>query len=228
MAGFFAESILSCGGQIVLPDGYLKAIYACIRQQGGLCIADEVQVGFGRVGKAWWAFEEQEVIPDIVTLGKPIGNGHPMGALVTTRAIAEQFANGMEFFSTFGGNPVSCAIGSAVLGVVQDEGLMAKVEITGTYLLNGLRKLQNNYPNRIGDVRGRGLFLGIEFVKDQDSRLPDPKTAFRIVQRLRERGILLSTDGPFDNVIKMKPPMVFGRVHADFFLKELAFILGNI
>ncbi|MGH7602274.1 MAG: aminotransferase class III-fold pyridoxal phosphate-dependent enzyme, partial [bacterium] len=137
---FICESILSCGGQIVLPENYLKAAYRHVRNAGGVCIADEVQTGFGRVGTHFWAFETQGVVPDIVTLGKPIGNGHPLGAVVTTPEIAASFANGMEYFNTYGGNPVSCAIGMAVLDVIRDEQLQANALKAGTHLMNGLRQ----------------------------------------------------------------------------------------
>ena len=220
LAGFICESILSCGGQIVLPPGYLQEAFAHVRAAGGICIVDEVQVGFGRVGKHFWGFELQEVVPDIVTLGKPIGNGHPLGAVVTTAAIAETFANGMEFFSTFGGNPVSCAVGKAVLEVIDAEDLSNRAQQTGNYLKEGLRALQDKYPI-IGDVRGEGLFLGIEFVRDRELLTPAPEEASFLVNRMREKSILLSTDGPFENVVKIKPPLCFNKQNADFVLAEL-------
>ncbi|MEZ4699353.1 MAG: aminotransferase class III-fold pyridoxal phosphate-dependent enzyme [Rhodothermales bacterium] len=212
-AAFIAESILSCGGQIVLPEGYLASAYAAVRRAGGVCIADEVQVGFGRVGSHFWAFETQGVVPDIVTMGKPIGNGHPMAAVVTTPAIADAFDNGMEYFNTFGGNPVSCAAGLAVLDVIRDEDLQQHALDTGRYFLERLRDLMRRHP-AIGDVRGLGLFIGIEFVTDRDTRSPDAETASAAVEALKEQGILLSTDGPDHNVIKIKPPMPFDRENA--------------
>ncbi|MFT5526211.1 MAG: 4-aminobutyrate aminotransferase-like enzyme/Ser/Thr protein kinase RdoA (MazF antagonist), partial [Pirellulaceae bacterium] len=205
---FIVESVLSCGGQIVLPDRYLRESYRHIREAGGVCIADEVQVGFGRVGSHMWAFETQDVVPDIVTLGKPIGNGHPLAAVVTTRAIADSFANGMEYFNTFGGNPVSCAIGLAVLDVLEEEQLQQHAYDVGQTLVVELRRLQGKHEV-IGDVRGLGLFLGIEFVKDRQTKAPDASTASRIVNQLRHQNILLSTDGPDHNVIKIKPPLPF-------------------
>ena len=183
IAGFFAEPILSCGGQIPLPPGYLKAAFEYVRQAGGLCIADEVQVGFGRVGSHFWAFQQHEVTPDIVVMGKPIGNGHPMGAVVTTRAIAEAFDNGMEFFSTFGGNPVSCACGNAVLDVIEQEQLQEKAHRLGAHFLTSLQELKSGHP-LIGDVRGQGLFLGIELVSDQETREPAAQEAKAIVKIL--------------------------------------------
>jgi 4-aminobutyrate aminotransferase-like enzyme len=206
-ATFIAESMISVGGQIILPDGYLTAAYEAVRQTGGVCIADEVQVGFGRPGKTFWGFELQDAVPDIVTLGKPIGNGHPLGAVVTTPAIAEAFDNGMEYFNTFGGNPVSCAIGLAVLNVIEKEQLQKHALDTGATLLDGLESLKDQY-DLIGDVRGRGLFAGIELVRDPDTLEPARDEAYDIINRMRDRGILLSVDGPLHNVIKIKPPMV--------------------
>ncbi|MEX0298836.1 MAG: aminotransferase class III-fold pyridoxal phosphate-dependent enzyme, partial [Kordiimonas sp.] len=218
---FIAESIAGVGGQIVYPDGFLKHAYSAVREAGALCIADEVQVGFGRVGTHMWAFEQQGVVPDIVTLGKPIGNGHPMAAVVTTKEIADAFANGMEYFNSFGGNPVSCAVGMAVLDVIENESLQEKALKTGTYLLEGLKELQKQY-SVIGDVRGTGLFVGIELVQDNETLVPATEEANWIVQFCRDEGVLLSTDGPFENVIKMKPPMVFGIEEADQLLSVLA------
>ncbi|MBK8504719.1 MAG: aminotransferase class III-fold pyridoxal phosphate-dependent enzyme [Saprospiraceae bacterium] len=224
VGGFICESILSCGGQIVLPDEYLKEAYQQIHAAGGLCIADEVQVGFGRVGEYFWGFELQGVMPDIVTLGKPIGNGHPLGAVVTSRKIADTFANGMEYFNTFGGNPVSCAIGREVLKIVQEEGLQDQAKEVGQYLSLRLGDLQRRWP-LIGDVRGHGLFIGIELVKSRETLMPAPDEASYISNRMRERGILMSTDGPFNNVLKIKPPMCFDQNNADFLLKNLEIIL---
>ena len=164
-ACFIHESIISCGGQIVLPQGFLHKVYRSIRTVGGLCIADEVQTGCGRVGSHWWAFELHGVVPDIVTIGKPLGNGHPVAAVVCTRAVAESFANGMEFFNTFGGNPVSCVIGHEVIKVVREEGLMENANKTGHEILAGLKMLQQEFPV-IGDIRGNGLFLGFELTND--------------------------------------------------------------
>ncbi|WP_419861672.1 aminotransferase class III-fold pyridoxal phosphate-dependent enzyme [Candidatus Palauibacter sp.] len=225
-AAFFHESILSCGGQIPLPAGYLAASYAAAREQGAVCVADEVQVGFGRVGSHFWAFEEHGVVPDIVTLGKPIGNGHPLAAVVTTREIAESFANGMEYFNTYGGNPVSCAIGLAVLDVIEEEGLRENAANVGRRLLEGLEHLRDRH-HPVGDARGRGLFTGIEFVREGDDLEPAADLADAAVQRMRDRGILLSTDGPDHNVIKMKPPLVFSEADADLLVSNLDEILSE-
>ena len=184
-------------------------------------------MGFGRVGTHWWAFETQAVVPDIVTLGKPIGNGHPMGAVVTTREIAESFDNGMEYFNTFGGNPVSCAVGLAVLDVIEEEGLRERAADVGTHLLTELEKVAGRHP-LVGDVRGLGLFIGIELVRDPDSRDPATREAERVINDMKDRGILLSTDGPHENVIKVKPPLVFSRADADRVVSELDAVLDGL
>jgi len=226
VAAFFAESIPGCAGQIVLPDGYLRAAYEHVREAGVVCVADEVQVGFGRVGTHWWAYETQGVVPDIVTLGKPIGNGHPMGAVVTTREIAEAFDNGMEYFNTFGGNPVSCAIGLAVLDVIEEEGLREHALKVGTRLRETLAGLAAGHA-LVGDVRGLGLFIGVELVRDREFLEPATEEASEVINEMRERGILLSTDGPFENVIKIKPPLVFSHEDASRVVEELdAVLLG--
>ncbi len=218
-AAFIAESLLGCGGQIVLPDGYLSKVYAAVRAAGGLCIADEVQVGFGRIGSHMWGFELQDVVPDIVTLGKPIGNGHPLGAVITTRAVADAFFNGMEYFNTFGGNPVSCAIGLEVLQIIRDERLQNNAGQVGQHIMDGLEQMLARHA-LMGEVRGRGLFIGVELVRDHDSLEPATAEASQVVNLMKDRGILLSTDGPLDNVVKIKPPICFSMEDADHFLRE--------
>jgi 4-aminobutyrate aminotransferase-like enzyme len=218
LCGFIAESMPSVAGQIVLPDGYLGKVYDAVRGAGGVCIADEVQTGYGRIGTHFWGFEKYGVVPDIVVLGKPIGNGHPIGAVITRRAIADSFNNGMEFFSTFGGNSVSSAIGLKVLDVIQEENLQTHALRVGERLLKGLRELQQRHE-LIGDVRGSGLFLGVELVRD--SQLPATQEANRIVNQMRENGILLGTDGPHHNVLKIRPPMPFSEADADLLLTTL-------
>jgi 4-aminobutyrate aminotransferase-like enzyme/Ser/Thr protein kinase RdoA (MazF antagonist) len=215
LAGFIAESLPSVGGQIILPQGYLMDVYHYVHEAGGVCIADEVQTGFGRTGTHFWGFEPQGVVPDIVVLGKPIGNGHPIGAVITTPAIAGAFNNGMEFFSTFGGNPVSCAIGLEVLDVVRDEGLQEHARQVGERMLAGLKPFVEKYPF-VGDVRGTGLFLGVELVRDRRTLEPAAEEASFVVNRMRDYGILLGTDGPFHNVVKIRPPMPFDESNADF------------
>ncbi|MFN8474550.1 MAG: aminotransferase class III-fold pyridoxal phosphate-dependent enzyme [Anaerolineae bacterium] len=226
VAAFIAESAMGTGGQIILPDGYLAEAYKHVRAAGGLCIADEVQVGFGRAGDHFWMFETQGVVPDIVTLGKPIGNGHPMGAVVTTPEIAQAFANGMEYFNTFGGNPVSCAIGLAVLDVIEEEGLQGRALRVGQHLLAGLEPLTQRHAI-VGDVRGHGMFVGVELVRDRETLEPAAAEAAYAANRLRERGILLSTDGPYHNVLKIKPPLVFDERDADRLVAELDRVLGE-
>jgi len=226
VSAFIAESLLSCGGQITLPNGYLPEAYRHVRGAGGVCIADEVQTGFGRVGTHFWGFETQGVVPDIVTMGKPMGNGHPLAAVVTTPEIAASFDNGMEYFNTFGGNPVSCAIGLAVLDVLADEGLQAHALAIGAHLMDQLRALMTRHTV-IGDVRGRGLFVGIELVLDRTALTPASAQASYVANRMRERGVLVSTDGPFHNVLKIKPPMVFTRANADLLVATLDDVLAD-
>lgn len=218
LGGYIAETLPSVGGQIVLPDGYLAATYEYVRAAGGVCIADEVQVGFGRIGTHFWAFEAHGVIPDIVVMGKPIGNGQPLGAVVTTRAIADAFNNGMEYFATFGGNNVSVAAGLAVLDVLRDEPLQQNAHIIGTHMLDGLRAIAPKHA-MIGDVRGAGLFLGVELVRNHDTLEPADDEASYVSNRLRDFGILAGTDGPFHNVVKIRPPMPFDRANADYVLE---------
>ena len=222
-----AEPIPSVAGQVVPPDGWLAGLFDQARDVGAVAIADEVQVGFGRVGTDVWAFAAQGARPDIVTLGKPIGNGHPLGAVVTTRPIAEAFANGMEYFNTFGGNPVSAAIGLAVLDVIEDEGLQANALEVGARLIDGLEELAGRHE-AIGDVRGRGLFVGIELVRDRDTREPAPEIADELANRAVQRGVLLSTDGPDHNVIKIKPPLVFSAADADRLVDTIDAVLFEL
>jgi 4-aminobutyrate aminotransferase-like enzyme len=224
LAGFIAETCPGVGGLIYLPDGYLSQVYTSIRSAGGLCIADEVQTGYGRVGTRFYAFEDHGVVPDILVLGKPIGNGHPIGVVVTTREIAHAFDNGMEFFSTFGGNTVSCTIGKTVLEVVKEENLQANALEVGKHLINGLSRFKENYPI-IGDVRGSGLFLGVELVRDRTTLEPATEEADFIINRMQEMGILLGTEGLFHNVIKIRPPMPFSINDADRLLNALDTIL---
>ena len=225
-AGLLIETMLSCAGQVPLPEGYLAAVYRAVREQGGLLIADEVQVGFGRVGSPMWALEESGVIPDIVVMGKPMGNGHPMAAVFTTSEIAASFEQ-MEWFSTFGGNPVSCAIGMAVMDCIEHDGLMARAEQLGGRFMQRLVELQDKHPI-IGDVRGRGLFLGFELVSDLSTLEPATEEAGQLVNEMRRRGVLLSTDGPHHNVIKIKPPMVLNEEDIDTTLEHLDEVLTSL
>ncbi|HET7504022.1 MAG TPA: aminotransferase class III-fold pyridoxal phosphate-dependent enzyme [Kofleriaceae bacterium] len=227
LAAFLSESCPSVGGQIVPPAGYLAGVYPAVRAAGGVCIADEVQTGLGRIGSQFWAFEAQGVVPDIVILGKPLGNGHPLAAVVTTRMIADAFDRGMEYFSTFGGNTVSCAVGSAVLDVVRDEALQAHAAAVGDRLLRDLRALAGRHE-LIGDVRGAGLFLGVELVADRATLAPAAAEADYAVNRMRDLGVLVGTDGPLHNVIKIRPPMPFDRADAAQLVATLDRVLEEL
>lgn len=222
LAGFIAEPILGCAGQVPLPAGYLKMAYKLVSEAGGICIADEVQIGFGRTGK-FWGWEHHDVIPDMVILGKPMGNGHPIGAVVTTSEIAKSFANGMEFFSSFGGNPVSCAVGKAVLNIIEEEDLIENAIEVGNYFKSTLLQMQNEFPI-IYEIRGDGLFLGIEFRKKNETKSITPT----IKEELKKRYILTSTDGPGERTLKVKPPMIFSKKNVDEFVFKLREILEEL
>ena len=222
---FIAESLMGCGGQLVMPEDFLKRAYELVRGAEGICIADEVQIGFGRMGSHFWGFETCDVIPDIVTMGKSMGNGHPLSAVVTTHEIAEAFNNGMEYFNSFGGNSVSCAVGQAVLNVIEEEGLQENADEVGNYLIDQLNKIDNSL---IGQVRGQGLFIGIELVKDKDTLTPAAKEADEIVNAMKDAGILMSTDGPDHNVLKIKPPIIFTRENADELVLNLISIFDQL
>ena len=226
VAAYIAETLPSVAGQIVFPPGYLAETYNYVRAAGGVCIADEVQVGFGRLGTHFWGFETQDAVPDIVVLGKPIGNAFPLAAVVSTPEIAASFNNGMEFFSTFGGNPVACAAGLAVLDILEEEHLQGNALRVGNYLITRLKSLKEKHA-LVGDVRGSGLFLGLDLVVNRETRESAPQQASYIVNRLRERGILAGTDGPYHNVIKLRPPLMFSQSDADLFIATLEPILAE-
>ena len=227
ISAFVVESIMGCGGQLILPDGFLERAFELVRDEGGVCIADEVQIGFGRVGSKFWGFETANVQPDIVTMGKSMGNGHPLSVVVTKKQIADKFNNGMEYFNSFGGNPVSCAVGKAVLNVIEDEKLQQNAHKVGEYLLEKLKQIQGEFP-LIGQVRGMGLFIGIELIKEKSKLIPAHAEAEKVVNEMMRKRILLSTDGPDHNVIKIKPPMVFSTENADELVLNLSEVLGNI
>ncbi|XP_069174044.1 ethanolamine-phosphate phospho-lyase isoform X2 [Procambarus clarkii] len=227
---FVAESMQSCGGQIVFPPGYLCRVYKHVRAAGGVCLADEVQVGFGRVGSHMWAFQTQgdDVVPDIVTLGKPMGNGHPVSVVVTTRDIADSFgATGIEYFNTFGGNPVSATIADAVLDVIENDKLRENATFIGNYLIQEFNSMKQKH-DIIGDVRGQGMFLGVDLVKDRETRTPATAEAAYINQRLKEEHVLLSCDGPHRNVLKFKPPLVFNLDNAKELLEKVDKIMTEM
>ncbi|KAJ7316441.1 hypothetical protein JRQ81_002603 [Phrynocephalus forsythii] len=229
-AAFFVESLPSVAGQIILPEGYFQKTAMHIRKAGGVFVADEIQVGFGRVGKHFWAFQLQgeDFIPDIVTMGKPMGNGHPIACVATTKEIAEAFsATGVEYFNTYGGNPVSCAIGITVLDVIEKEQLQARALQVGSLLMKLLTQQKAKHP-LIGDVRGVGLFIGVDLVKDQESRSPATKEAEFIIARLKEEFVILSSDGPGRNVLKFKPPLCFSAEDAKLVVKKLDKILTEV
>ncbi|CAI5668606.1 unnamed protein product [Oreochromis niloticus] len=230
IAAFIAESLQSCGGQVIPPVGYFQQVAQHVRKAGGVFIADEVQVGFGRVGSHFWAFQLQgeDFVPDIVTMGKPIGNGHPMSCVVTTKEVAEAFmSSGMEYFNTFGGNPVSCAIGLAVLDVIEKEDLQGNALRVGQYLTSLLEKQKEKHL-LIGDIRGRGLFVGVELVRDRLKITPATAEAQEVIYRLKEQHILLSADGPHRNVLKFKPPMCFTTEDAELVVEKIDVILTEL
>jgi 4-aminobutyrate aminotransferase-like enzyme len=202
-------------------------VYERIRAAGGVCIADEVQTGLGRLGEFYWGFAQQDARPDIVVLGKPLGNGHPLGAVVTTAAIARSFDNGIEFFSTFGGSTLSCRMGTEVLRIVDEEGLQENARVQGDRLLAGLRALQERHAV-IGDVRGLGLFIGVDLVSDRESRAPATRAASHVVNRMREARILIGTEGPADNVLKIRPPLTIGADDVDQFVATLDEVLEEL
>ena len=224
---FIAESMLGCGGQVLLPHEFLQESFQYVRAAGGICISDEIQVGLGRVGTHYWGFELQNIIPDIFTIGKPLGNGHPIAAVITTTEIANTFNNGMEYFNSFGGNPVSSAIGLSVLNVIEQEKLQQNALDVGNYLLSELNLLKEKFE-LIGDVRGTGLFIGVELVKDLKTQEPASEKAKVIINKMKEIGILLSTDGPHDNVLKIKPPMVFSIENAQLVIDSLEMLFPKL
>lgn len=220
-AVFISDNIFSSNGILTPPPEYLQTVYKKVRAAGGLVIADEVQSGLCRLGDHYWGFEDSAVVPDIVTMGKPVGDGHPLAVVVTTPEIAAEFARKNDYFNTFGGNPVSTAVGLAVLDVIERENILRNVHEAGTYLGNELRSLAQQHE-WIGDVRGKGLFYGVELVRDRDTKVPADEEAGRVRDFLRSNGILLSVTGPLNNVIKIRPPMVFSKENSDQLLDRLA------
>lgn len=221
------ESAPGSAGQVIPPPGFVSAAFDHARAAGAVAIADEVQVGLGRVGSAWWSFALDGALPDIVTMGKPLGNGHPMGAVVTTRAIASAFANGMEYFNTFGGNPVSASVGLAVLDVLEEEGLRPRAQELGRRFLEGLTSLASRH-DAIGDVRGQGLFIGVVLVRDRATGEPATDLADAIVEGALARGILLSADGSAHDTLKIKPPLVIDAADVDRTIDALDGLLTEL
>ena len=216
-AALLVDTIFSSDGVFPEPRGLLTDAVALIRSEGGLFIADEVQPGLARVGEAWWGFARHGVEPDIITMGKPMGNGHPIAGAVMRPHLVSEFGRRARYFNTFGGNPVSCAVGNAVLEAIEEEGLAENAERTGAYLRDGIRALAKQHQI-IGDVRGAGLFVGVELVSDASSRAPAGDAAIRIVNTLRANGVLISATGPRGNILKIRPPLVFSRDNADLLL----------
>ena len=226
VAAFIAESIQGVGGCVVFPDGYLKHAYEYTRGAGGICIADEVQAGFGRTGTHYWGFETQGVIPDIVTMAKGIGNGCPLGAVVTTPKIAATLA-ARTHFNTFGGNPVVCAQGKAVLEIIEREKLQANSLKMGNRILEGLARLKEKH-NVIGDVRGKGLLIGIELVKDRQSKEPAREECAQVLEASKEMGLLLGKGGLWAQTVRFSPPMCINEHDADFLLEVLDCALSDL
>jgi 4-aminobutyrate aminotransferase-like enzyme len=214
-AAFIAEPLYGNAGGVVLPDGYLREVYADVRAAGGLAIGDEVQTGYSRLGSYQWAFEQQGVVPDIVSVAKAAGNGMAVGAVVTTRAIAEAFAADGSFFSSVGGSPVACAAGVAVLETIDREGLQANAREVGRYLKVGLERVAAAHPEIVGTVHGMGLYLGVELVRDPVTQEPADAEALAICERMLELGVIVQPTGDGNNVLKVKPPLCLDRVSAD-------------
>lgn len=223
-AALVLDTIISSDGVVSVPAGYLARVAEYIRAAGGLFVADEVQPGFGRTGEHFWGFEKDAAVPDIVTMGKPMGNGHPLAATVTRRDIVEQFAREAHYFNTFGGNPVSCAAGLAVLDVIETEHLQKNALDVGNYLVDGLQKLARRHES-MGDIRGSGLFLAVELVRNRESREPASDLASQIVNSLCEQGVLCNTIGRDDNILKLRPPMCLTKENAEYFLDALDRVL---
>lgn len=226
LAGFIAESVFGNAGGILLPPGYLQAVYPMIRARGGLCIADEVQVGYGRLGHYFWGFEEQGVVPDIITIAKGMGNGQPLGAVITSRAVAEAFEQDGYFFASAGGSPVSCVIGMTVLDIMRDENLVQNAREVGDFLKEKLEDLANQHP-LVGIVHGMGLYLGLEFVRDRESREPATHETAAICERLQSLGIIMQPTGDHLNVLKIKPPLCLDYESANFFVAMLDKVLSE-
>jgi alanine-glyoxylate transaminase / (R)-3-amino-2-methylpropionate-pyruvate transaminase len=226
IAGFFAESIQGVGGAVVFPDGYLQHAYAHVRAAGGVCVADEVQAGFGRTGTHYWGFETQDVIPDIVTMAKGIGNGAPLAAVVTTPKIAQALTSRIHF-NTFGGNPICCAIGRAVLQVIDREKLQENSLKIGARLKTGFEGLAKRH-SLIGEVRGLGLMLGVELVKDRTTKNPAKEECAAVFEKCREMGLLIGKGGLWGNTLRIKPPMIFTEADADFMLAVVDKALASV
>ncbi|MEX2126119.1 MAG: aminotransferase class III-fold pyridoxal phosphate-dependent enzyme [Woeseia sp.] len=227
VAGIIFDTIYSSEGLPDVPAGYVRKAIDIVRAAGGLYVADEVQPGFGRMGDHMWGYQHYGVVPDIVTLGKPMGNGHPISAVIARKDLVKEFGGSKMYFNTFGGNPVSCAAGLAVLDVIEDEHLLEHAREVGEYVQRGLRSLYDKY-GLIGDVRGRGLFFGAELVRDRNTLEPATAEARLLVNAMRNRGVLISKIGMHDNILKMRPPMPFSNEHADLLFSTLDECLAEL
>lgn len=214
-------------GLLNVPEGFLEKATAMVRKAGGVLIADEVQAGFGRSGHHFWAHQQYNVTPDIVTMGKPMGNGHPLAGVVARAHMIEEFSAAAMYFNTFGGNPVSCAAGLAVLDSLEEDNLMANAISTGGYVVQGLKKLQQKHE-LIGDVRDLGMFFALELVSNRQDKTPAPEQAKLIMNLMRQRGVLISKIGLYDNILKLRPPMPFQPEHADLLLETLDSVLQEV
>jgi len=223
-AAFVIDTISSCGGVVSPPAGYLSRVAEIVRDAGALFIADEVQPGFGRTGTNFWGFEVDRFVPDFVTMGKPMGNGHPLSSVATRKDLVDEFSQRSDYFNTFGGNPVSCAAGLAVLDVIEDENLQQNALEVGQHLADGLWQLAETHEC-IGDVRGTGLFLAVELVTSRNERTPASALARKVINDLRAKGVLTGTIGPDDNILKLRSPMVLSKDDADYFLGILDSVL---
>ncbi|KAF5471460.1 hypothetical protein F2P56_008249 [Juglans regia] len=226
VAAFISEAIQGVGGIVELAPGYLPAVYGSIKKAGGLCIADEVQSGFARTGSHFWGFETQGVVPDIVTMAKSIGNGIPLGAVVTTPQIAEVLTR-RNYFNTFGGNPVCTAAGLAVLKVIEKENLQENALAVGSYLKDRLLVLKDKYEI-IGDVRGRGLMLGVELVTDRQLKTPAKAEILHVLDQMKELGVLIGKGGFYGNVFRITPPLCFTKEDADFLVDSMDYIMSKM
>lgn len=230
LAAYFAEALQSCGGQVLPPKGYFSTVAKYVRQAGGLIVIDEVQTGFGRVGNTFWAHKlnDEEFIPDIITMGKPMGNGFPVSAVVTRKEIADALGGKVGYFNTYGGNPVACAAALSVMNVIKEENLLEHSQVIGELFEKKLNQLKAKHQ-RIGDVRGVGLFWGIDLVRDRCSREPDSELALRVILKLRSQlGVLLSVDGPYSNILKIKPPLCFSKADLDYTVDAIDAALNEL
>ena len=225
-AAFICEPVLGNAGGLLVPPGYLAAAYAHVREAGGLCISDEVQVGYGRLGEWFWAFQQQDAVPDIVTMAKSTGNGQPLGAVATSREIADVFHRNAGFFSSVGGSPLSCRIGLAVLDAIRDERLAENAAAVGAHLRRSLEQLAERH-RLIGAVHGTGLYLGVELVRDRDAKTPAKHEAYAICERMLELGVIVQPTGDHENVLKVKPPLCIDAADADLFVATLDRVLAE-